>query len=950
MSGCDGGGVGCGCGCCAAAPEGEAPRNRPGLPAIAYRIGTHPVFLARMLRRLSTREAGDDEAANLAPLRALTTRQGDDPIVALLDAWAVTADVLTFYQERIANEGFIRTATERRSVRELARAIGYELKPGVSATAYLAFTVETAGGSPPSALVPAGTRVQSVPVERALPQPFETGAEFTAQGAWNELRPRLREPQRLDPGAATVWLAGRVEMRPGAWVCFVTPNGSALRATPRRVTAVAHDDAAGRTRLDLAAAAVSSSPAPAAAALPAGKPVVARLKLDQGMIGTLRGKEWRERDLGAMVALQRWNPLHLSAAMAALRPVVAGVGTAAAGSVLHGVYAFGVRSAPFGNNAPRWDSLPVTSRYDIAQTGVPSSDVPPYPQSWDGSAEPAITLRSQSEPPAAPAIRPTYASTFGGLDFFAERTLPEVGAGSLVMLESTAATPPPPSVYRVEKTGEASLTDFSLSARCTGFDVAKVAATDGEPGAFKLRSTTIHAASTLLALADMPIETPVGEGTAEAQQITLDTLVLGLAEGQPVAIRGDRADLPGVAAAEVATLREAIHAEGLTTLRFTAPLAFRYTRASVRISANVVKATHGETVGEVLGSGDGAVANQSFRPRRAPLTHVAAATATGTESTLEVRVDGVLWEQVPSLYGQGPAAEVYALSLEEEGRARAVFGDGEMGARLPTGAENVAAVYRVGVGTPGMVGAGTLSLMQTRPLGIREVTNPLPASGAEDAEALEGARENAPRTVLTLDRIVSLRDYEDFAASFAGVGKAQAVAIPMGEHALVHLTVADVYGEEVPPGAPLRETLRAAVESLRDPGPPFVLESFERLFFNVAATLRVDPRHTEAAVLEAARLAVLDAFSFARRAFGQGVTAAEVVTVLQGVAGVVAVDLDALYSVEDPDAAAVSPGLGAVLAAGRARRDPATGAVLPAQLLLANPVGVSLTPAAREAA
>ena len=45
--------------------------------------------------------------------------------IALLDAWATVGDVLTFYQERIANEGYLRTATERRSVLELARLVGY---------------------------------------------------------------------------------------------------------------------------------------------------------------------------------------------------------------------------------------------------------------------------------------------------------------------------------------------------------------------------------------------------------------------------------------------------------------------------------------------------------------------------------------------------------------------------------------------------------------------------------------------------------------------------------------------------------------------------------------------------------------------------------------------------------------------------------------------------------
>ena len=97
------------CGCC----EGLKPvtpvatANRPGLDALAYRVGTHATFLETMKSRLS--------AADYSALGGLTTRAADDPGVALLDAWATVAEVLTFYQERIANEGYLRTATERRS-------------------------------------------------------------------------------------------------------------------------------------------------------------------------------------------------------------------------------------------------------------------------------------------------------------------------------------------------------------------------------------------------------------------------------------------------------------------------------------------------------------------------------------------------------------------------------------------------------------------------------------------------------------------------------------------------------------------------------------------------------------------------------------------------------------------------------------------------------------------
>ena len=122
------------CGCCEGEPSLDAISNRPGLSAISYRLGDYEVFLQRLLDQISSATIPDGPNRGARPLAALSTRAPDDPAIALLDAWAVVADILTFYQERIANEGYLRTSTERRSVLELARAIGYELSPGVAAS------------------------------------------------------------------------------------------------------------------------------------------------------------------------------------------------------------------------------------------------------------------------------------------------------------------------------------------------------------------------------------------------------------------------------------------------------------------------------------------------------------------------------------------------------------------------------------------------------------------------------------------------------------------------------------------------------------------------------------------------------------------------------------------------------------------------------------------------
>jgi hypothetical protein len=92
-------------------------------------------------------------------------------------------------------------------------------------------------------------------------------------------------------------------------------------------------------------------------------------------------------------------------------------------------------------------------------------------------------------------------------------------------------------------------------------------------------------------------------------------------------------------------------------------------------------------------------------------------------------------------------------------------------------------------------------------------------------------------------------------------------------------------------------------------------------------------------VIEAVRAALLDAFGFARRRFGQDVTAAEVVTVIHSVAGVQAVNLTALHLVTE--GASGSTTLSSRLSAEPARWS--EGSLVQADLLRINPAGIQLT-------
>jgi hypothetical protein len=205
------------CGCCAGV-ERDTPRaidNRSGLSSIAYRVGTYPEFRSSLHAGLSSKD--------LPALLDLRTRDDDDFTIGLLDAVACAADVLTFYQERIANESYLRTAREELSLQEMGRLIGYRLRPGVAAETWLAFTVETppvrpaamkpepgmfVTGVPAEITIDAGLGVRSVPAPGQQPQVFETIAPVTARPAWNAMQPWLNETAQPATGATFTYLAG----------------------------------------------------------------------------------------------------------------------------------------------------------------------------------------------------------------------------------------------------------------------------------------------------------------------------------------------------------------------------------------------------------------------------------------------------------------------------------------------------------------------------------------------------------------------------------------------------------------------------------------------------------------------------------------------------------------------------------------------------------------------
>jgi predicted phage baseplate assembly protein len=485
-----------------------------------------------------------------------------------------------------------------------------------------------------------------------------------------------------------------------------------------------------------------------------------------------------------------------------------------------------------------------------------------------------------------------------------------IAPGSWVAVERrTQGEPPRVIVARAKEVSEASRAAYGIAGKGTRIVLDDDAVWFDEEDTFSvIRDTIVHAASESLPLAGAPIQEDVC-----GDRIELDGLLEGLDAGRWLVVSGERTDIPdvtGIRATELVMLtgvEQGIDAQlpdehAHSTLRLANGLAYCYKRDTVTVLGNVVEANHGETRSQVLGSGDGSRAWQRFVLAQSPLTHIAAETPSGTASTLQVRVNDVLWHEADEVTELAPGAHGYLTSTDDDARTAVMTGDGgRYGARLPTGVENVRAAYRVGIGKPGNLKAGQLSQPMSRPLGLKAVINPMPATGGADRDSRDQARRNAPKAVTALDRLVSVQDYEDFARTFAGIGKASAMRLTDGRRRVVHVTLAGVDDIPIVSSSALYRALVGALNRFGDPHVPVQVAVRERLILIVGARMRVLPDYAWETVEPKIRAALLDRFGFDGLELGADIPPSDVVATIQRVAGVAFVDLDALQGKSEAD-------------------------------------------------
>lgn len=188
---------------------------------ISANLGNYSDFRAEMLKLIPRVVVDRGGGAVTQPLARLNVQVPTDPTVAMVDAFAALADIISFYQDRVLNEGYLGTAVDYSSLALLGRSIGENPGAYIGAMAEIALfaqpgqpvTVPEASSIQANPPKPSGsttgTAATASPAVAAVTAPiFETTTEVVANPALNQLTPLQTRPVHIDPSTESLLIKG----------------------------------------------------------------------------------------------------------------------------------------------------------------------------------------------------------------------------------------------------------------------------------------------------------------------------------------------------------------------------------------------------------------------------------------------------------------------------------------------------------------------------------------------------------------------------------------------------------------------------------------------------------------------------------------------------------------------------------------------------------------------
>lgn len=262
------------------------------------------------------------------------------------------------------------------------------------------------------------------------------------------------------------------------------------------------------------------------------------------------------------------------------------------------------------------------------------------------------------------------------------------------------------------------------------------------------------------------------------------------------------------------------------------------------------------------------------------------------QETVQVYVNGVLWNPIDHLLAALSTEMVYSVELDADGYTWIKFGDGNNGV-VPALGVDIGAIYRTGFGAAGNLAAGSIISVYSPVPGLsvqmsdaKTASYPNPTTGGADPESTEQIRSNAPVAFNSQQRAVTAADFSSFARGVPGVSKAAAVA-----NFWSNVTLYILGPDGNLPSTALLDRVYQVVQQKALAGVTVNVEEPSIVPINVGAvstpvTAQIWPTFSRITAQFNIQKAIGDYFSFANQDLGAKITAGELYSVIMDVEGV----------------------------------------------------------------
>ena len=515
------------------------------------------------------------------------------------------------------------------SILELARTIGYELRPGVQPGLFWLLHWKILQESVEKTIIDIGTKVQSLPAQGQIPQIFETIEKIEARPEWNKLKPRLTKTQTITKNTTKFSFKGintRLKLGDGLLVVKYQSDNVVKYTSFYIISSVETDTILQQTHVGVLIQDSQSEEADAY------KIDIYAFRIRAGLFGhnapkwdtlphdlTIKGyfdQSWEGSD-GEGISINvdsqgkqygNGNLIYLDNSYLSILPN--------SWIVLQNMDGY---HAPYLVSTTH-DRTVVDFLLSIKVTGLILDLENKFSFNWDN-----VLTKTESD-----RVKDFLKKNFHNYDNYDLNWITEEpdlqfekidiktigithGTNSLsIQLDNDDIAKATKATVKI-KIGdkENDIYEFVVKNKSSNNNNNNITLNnifENELSKFKIRVTTAHVQSEPLQLAEVPIEEPV-----EGNNVTLalDYASSSPIVGELISITGELVSTPDMTKrstrseiAIVSSIEPDPIDKTYTKLTFTQNLDRKYKRDSVSLNANIVRAIHGETKQEVLGNGD----------------------------------------------------------------------------------------------------------------------------------------------------------------------------------------------------------------------------------------------------------------------------------------------------------------------------------------------------------